>query len=174
MNHLLRFLPLLWVAGSLSAAPIEGRFPSLDGGDIVLEELRGAPVLVVNTASMCGFTGQFSGLQTLYETYADKGFQLVAVPSNDFKQEYASGAEVQAFCEVNFNLTFPMADLTKVTGPEAHPFFQTVKAETGFSPRWNFNKILLSPKGEVVGVWGAMTKPMSKGLRRAIEAQLAP
>ena len=159
-------------ATALQSAPVSGVFQSIDGGTLDLSSYRGGPVLVVNTASLCGFTGQYEDMQILYDTYRDKGLTVVAVPSNDFSQELNSAAEVKDFCEVRFDLDMPLADITPVTGQSAHPFFLAVAKETGFVPRWNFNKILLSPSGEVVGTWGSLTKPMSNAIRTAVEAQL--
>jgi len=157
----------------LQGAPVRGVFQSIDGGALDLAQYRGGPVLVVNTASLCGFTGQYAGLQALYDRYRDQGLVVVAIPSNDFNQELSDAQEVKDFCAVRFDLDLPMADITPVTGDRAHPFYKEVKVEAGFVPRWNFNKILLSPKGEVVGTWGALTRPMSRAIRRAVEAQLA-
>ena len=159
-------------ATALNGAPVNGVFQSIEGGDLDLSAYRGGPVLVVNTASLCGFTGQYEDMQVLYDTYRDKGLTVVAVPSNDFNQELNSAAEVKDFCEVRFDLDMPLADITPVTGQGAHPFFLAVAKETGFVPRWNFNKILLSPTGEVVGTWGSLTKPMSSAIRAAVEEQL--
>lgn len=156
------------------AGPIGGTFPSIDGGDLSLEDWRGRPVLVVNTASRCGFTGQYDDLQALYDTYRDQGLVVLAVPSDDFNQELASAEEVKDFCELNFNLDLPMTDITSVKGSGAHPFYQAVKAETGFQPRWNFNKVLVGPDGEVVDTWGATTNPASPAITGEIEALLNP
>ncbi|MEM9430240.1 MAG: glutathione peroxidase [Pseudomonadota bacterium] len=147
-------------------------FRSIDGGVINLGDWRGDPVLVVNTASRCGFTHQYNGLQALYDRFRDQGFKLLAVPSNDFRQELATAEEVQAFCDVNFGLDLPMTDITSVRGQDAHPFYARVKAEAGFTPRWNFNKILLDHEGNVVRAWGAMTRPNDPRLVAEIEALL--
>ncbi len=159
-------------ATALNSAPVTGVFQSIDGGTLDLSSYRGGPVLVVNTASLCGFTGQYDDMQVLYDTYRDQGLTVVAVPSNDFNQELSTAAEVKDFCKVRFDLDMPLADITQVTGQTAHPFFLQVAKETGFVPRWNFNKILLSPTGEVVETWGSLTKPMSGKIRTAVEAQL--
>ncbi len=157
---------------TVNSAPLQGTFQSIDGETLDLESFRGQPVLVVNTASMCGFTGQYDGLQTLYDTYRERGLIVLAVPSNDFNQEFSNAEEVKEFCETRFDLTLPMADITQVTGPDAHPFFREVAQQTGFVPRWNFNKILLSPDGNVVKTWGSLTRPMSGAIRQAVEGQL--
>jgi len=147
-------------------------FSNIDGGNLSLSDWAGQPVLVVNTASMCGFTPQYDGLQALYDSYRDRGLVVLAVPSDDFAQELSSASEVKEFCAVNYGLTLPMTDITHVTGPQAHPFFAGVKADTGFEPAWNFNKILLDGKGQVVGTWGAAVKPESTKITGAIEALL--
>ncbi len=159
------------MAGTAGAAGRES-FGSIDGGMIDLADFAGKPVLVVNTASQCGFTGQYDGMQALYDAYRDRGLVVLAVPSDDFDQELASADAVKEFCEVNFSLTLPMTEITPVTGPEAHPFFARIKAETGFEPAWNFNKVLLDGAGKVVGTWGSQVKPQSPGIVGAIEAVL--
>lgn len=147
-------------------------FGNIDGGEIRLSDWQGRPVLVVNTASRCGFTPQYDGLQALYDRYRDAGLIVLAVPSNDFRQELASEAEVKEFCEVNFGLDLPMTTITPVTGAQAHPFYATLAAETGFAPAWNFNKVLIDPEGRVAGTWGSMTKPLSGAITGKIEAML--
>lgn len=148
------------------------RFPSIDGGEIDLEDFRGQPVLVVNTASRCGFTRQYEGLQALHEEYAAKGLVVLAVPSNDFRQELASDEAVKEFCEVNFNLTLPMTEITKVKGPEAHPFYKWLAQEEGFVPRWNFNKVLLGPSGEVLGTFASPVQPQSRKISKLFKRYL--
>ncbi len=159
-------------ASGAMAAPHDAVFPSIDGGNIALGDFSGRPVLVVNTASQCGFTYQYAGLQALYDKYRDRGLVVLAVPSDDFNQELGSAAEVKEFCEINFNLTLPMTDMTHVRGSRAHAFYKDVKAQTGFTPRWNFNKVLIGPDGDVVETWGAITKPDSGVIPKAIEALL--
>lgn len=144
-------------------------FSNIDGGQHDFSQWAGQPVLVVNTASECGFTGQYEGLQALHDRYKARGLVVLAVPSDDFRQELGSAAEVKEFCEVNFGLDLPMADITNVKGADAHPFYKAVKAETGFVPKWNFNKVLIGPDGRVVETWNSAIKPMSGQIRRAIE-----
>lgn len=162
----------LAAAGAATAGTARETFSNIDGGTINLADFAGKPVLVVNTASQCGFTGQYDGLQKLYDAYRDRGLVVLAVPSDDFRQELASAEAVKEFCDVNFGLTLPMTDITHVKGPEAHPFFARVKAETGFEPAWNFNKVLLDGTGRVVGTWGSAVKPQSGPIVGAIEAVL--
>lgn len=147
-------------------------FPSIDGGSIALDDWAGKPVLVVNTASLCGFAPQFAELQALHETYGPRGLLVLAVPSNDFRQELGSEAEVKDYCATNFDLTLPMTTISHVRGSEAHPFYQWMKAEQGFEPGWNFNKVLLGPEGEVAGIWGAAVSPSGPAITGAIEALL--
>ncbi|MBL3597693.1 glutathione peroxidase, partial [Rhodovulum sulfidophilum] len=126
---------LLLGAGSATAAE-SFRFPSIDGGEIDLAAFRGRPVLVVNTASQCGFTPQYDGLQALQDSYGPRGLVVLAVPSDDFNQELADETAVKDFCEVNFGLTLPMTEITHVKGAEAHPFYRWMDAEHDFSPSW--------------------------------------
>jgi glutathione peroxidase len=147
------------------------RFPSIDGGVIDLGDWTGKPVLVVNTASMCGFAGQFDDLQNLQDRFGDEVLVL-AVPSNDFNQELATGKEVKEYCALTFDITLAMTEITHVRGPGAHPFYIWVRKETGFVPGWNFNKVLIGPSGEIAGTFGASVKPESGRIAGAIEAML--
>ncbi|MGL4239192.1 glutathione peroxidase [Tabrizicola sp.] len=160
----------------LSAVPVmagEGfRFASIDGGQIDLSDWKGRPILVVNTASMCGFAGQFDGLQALYERFGPQGVLILAVPSDDFDQELADEAAVREYCAMTFDLTLPMTEITTVTGAGAHPFYAWVRDETGFSPRWNFNKVLIAPDGSVAATFGSKVKPESAAIAGQIEAML--
>jgi glutathione peroxidase len=147
-------------------------FESIDGGKIDLSEFQGKPVLIVNTASRCGFTSQLEGMQKLHETYGPKGLVVLAVPSNDFRQELKSGEDVKEFCEVTYGLTLPMTDITSVKGDKAHPFYKWLQREHGFKPRWNFYKVLLDANGNYVDSYSSVTKPMSGKLTRKIETLL--
>lgn len=146
-------------------------FSSIDGGTIDLDAWKGAPVLVVNTASLCGFAPQFDDLQALQDDLGPKGLHVLAVPSDDFNQELASEAEVKEYCATNFDLTLPMTTITPVTGTDAHPFYAWLRDEHGFVPGWNFNKVLIGPDGAVVATWGSGAKPQGP-VRKAIEALL--
>ena len=169
----MRILPLAAVVTLAATPALAGfTFGSIDGGTLALEDWKGQPVLVVNTASLCGFAKQFDELQDLQDRYGPQGLVVLAVPSNDFRQELASDEEVKDYCAASFDLTLPMTTISHVRGDEAHPFYQWVKAETGFEPGWNFNKILLGPEGEVVASWGAPVAPMGEVITGAIEALL--
>ena len=158
-----------WIALACLGLPVAAfEFDSIDGGTIDLDDLRGRAVLVVNTASLCGFTDQYAGLQALQDTYGPRGLTVLAVPSDSFRQELDDASEVAAFCEVNYGLTIPMTDITPVRGPQAHPFYDWL-ARQGAVPRWNFNKALLAPGGALVAFEGAGTRPDSRRLTAAIE-----
>ncbi len=164
----------LTVATALPAAAMERfTFPSIDGGEIDSADWAGHPVLVVNTASRCGFTPQYDGLQALYDEYKDEGLIVLAVPSDDFRQELSSAEEVKEFCDVNFGLTMPMTDITHVRGDAAHPFYKWVAATSGFEPSWNFNKVLIAPDGSVAATFGSTARPDSGVIVEPIQAMLA-
>lgn len=146
-------------------------FASIDGGTIDLDDWRGKPVLVVNTASLCGFAGQFDALQDLHDRFADKAL-ILAVPSNDFNQELENDKAVKEYCTLTFDLTLPMTEITHVMGPDAHPFYAWLRDETGFVPGWNFNKVLIAPDGSIVGTFGAPVRPEGPQIAGRIEAML--
>jgi glutathione peroxidase len=159
----------LW-AGLAAAA--DWTFDSIDGGEIRLSDYAGQPVLVVNTASLCAFTPQYEGLQALYDRYRDAGLVVLAVPSQDFRQELESEAEVKEFCELTFGLDLPMTTITSVRGDGAHPFFAWLREEADFVPGWNFNKVLLDGEGRVAATWGSAARPLSPAITRRIEGLL--
>ena len=156
-------------------------FEPLDGGGerIALADYAGRPVLVVNTASRCGFTPQYDGLQALWERYRDRGLVVVGAPSRDFgRQEYEDEGAIKDFCEVNFAIDFPMSGLVRVKGPQAHPFYAWAAQEGRSggrdlpSPRWNFHKYLLGRDGALVGAWDSAVDPGDAEIREAIEGLL--
>lgn len=148
-------------------------FPSIEGGTLDLRSLRGRVLLVVNTASFCGFTSQYAGLQTLYAARQGAGLTVIGVPSGDFNQEAGSDAEVKAFCEAQFGIDFPMTTIQRVRGPEAHRFYRWVKGSLDWEPRWNFNKVLIGRDGFIAGVFGSSDTPEGAKLTGAIEKALA-
>lgn len=154
-----------------SAAEAGFQFQSIDGGTLDLDDWRGRPVLVVNTASLCAYSGQYDDLQALQDRHEGR-LVVLAVPSDDFRQELADEAAVKEFCAVNFDLTIPMTTITPVTGPAAHPFYAWALDEHGFAPGWNFNKVLIGPDGAFAGGWGASTRPTDADITRRIEALL--
>ena len=151
-------------------------FVSIDGKPMPLADYRGEVLLVVNTASMCGFTKQYSGLQALHEKYEAQGFKVVGVPSNDFGgQEPKAAGEIKEFCETTFGITFPMTDKAEVTGDGAHPFYAWAREELGWlnAPKWNFHKYLVGRDGRLVTSFFSQTTPESDKVIRAVEAEIA-
>lgn len=147
-------------------------FTALDGTPLALEDWRGQPVLVVNTASLCGFTRQYGDMQALYEDYGPRGLVVLAVPSDDFRQELSSNDEVADFCRVQTGLTFPITQITPVRGPGAHPFYVWLRDQHDHVPTWNFNKALIGPEGELLGFWGSAMRPTARAITRPIRAAL--
>lgn len=164
--------PMLVPGAAMATSALDFRFTSIDGGSIALNRWRGKPMLIVNTASLCGFAPQFDDLQALHETYGPRGLLVLAVSSDDFNQELADEAAVKEYCAVNFDLTLPMTGITPVTGPGAHPFYLWLAQTTGFVPKWNFNKVLIGPDGQVVATWGSTVKPRSREVMGTIDALL--
>ena len=136
-------------------------------------QYSGKVVLVVNTASFCGFTGQYKGLEDLYARYKDRGLVVLGFPSNDFSQEAGSNLQIAEFCENTFGVKFPMFAKSSVKGAEASPLFRQLTQLSGTAPRWNFHKYLLGRDGQLVDQYSSLTAPDSKALVRAIEQQLA-
>jgi glutathione peroxidase len=161
--------PVETAAGVTAAA---FSFPSIDGGTLDLAAWAGHPVLVVNTASLCGFTPQYDDLQALQDRYGPRGLVVLAVPSDDFRQELGDEAAVKNFCATNFALTLPMTEITHVKGADAHPFYAWLRDSHGFTPGWNFNKVLIGPDGGVVETWGSIARPTSGRITGRIEALL--
>lgn len=129
-------------------------------------------ILVVNVASRCGYTYQYATLQKLYEEYKDEDFVILGVPSRDFMQEYSSEEDVAEFCSTEYGVNFPMFATAKVRGKKAHPFYKKLADESGISPKWNFNKYLISRDGSVVSTYGSSVKPDSVELTSDIEKLL--
>jgi glutathione peroxidase len=136
-------------------------------------QYAGKVVLVVNTASACGFTPQYAGLESLYARYREQGLVVLGFPSNDFSQERGSNKEIAEFCQNTYGVKFPMFTKTSVTGRDAHPFFKRLASEAGSAPRWNFHKYLISKDGKVVSAHGSTTGPTEPRFVRQIEQLLA-
>ena len=147
---------------------------SISGDIIDLNEFKGKPVLVVNTASYCGFTKQYEDMQKLWENYREKGLIVLGVPSNSFNQEKNNNNEVKEFCEVNFSINFPITEITNVKGDDAHEIFKWAKENHGKSavPKWNFYKILINKEGKVEDTYASLTKPTSNKIIKKIESLL--
>ena len=144
---------------------------SITGETINFKEYKNKVVLVVNTASYCGFTKQYEELQKLWDLYKSKGLVVVGVPSNSFNQEKKDNDEVKEFCEVNFNIDFPLSTITEVKGKNSHELFKWAEQNHGKSavPKWNFYKILINKEGKVEETFSSFTKPMSKKITSRIE-----
>lgn len=147
-------------------------FISIEGGPLDMADYAGKAVLVVNTASRCGFTGQYKGLQALYDKYREDGLVVLGVPSNDFRQELGSAEEVKEFCEVTYGIDFPMTEIERVTGAEAHPLFRWMAGQDA-EPNWNFNKFLIGKDGALIAHHGSTTRPDDPRLIALIEESLA-
>ena len=122
----------------------------IDGKELKLKSFKNKVVLIVNTASMCGFTRQFESLENIYQQYREKGLVVVGVPSNSFKQEYTDEEKVKDFCETKFNITFPMTKITAVVGENKHEFYKWLSDSYNVKPKWNFYKIIFNKKGEFI------------------------
>lgn len=149
----------------------------VNGQSVKLAEFRGQVALVVNTASNCGFTGQYAGLQELYEKYKERGFVVLAFPSNDFGgQEPGSNSEIKSFCTNKYSVTFPIFAKAPVAGKEKQPVYKFLTEDSFVDyqgdPGWNFVKFLVDQQGQVVGRFSSMTKPMSSKITKAIEVIL--
>ena len=145
---------------------------ALDGKPMPLRQFAGHPLVIVNTASECGFTPQYEGLQTLWREFKDSGLIVLAVPSNDFgAQEPGDAGEIAAFCTAKFAVDFPVAAKRPVRGPAADPLFQWLAAEGGFfaRPRWNFYKYLIGRDGRLADWFASATKPNAAKFRRAVQ-----
>ena len=145
---------------------------SINGDELNLNQLKGKTVLLVNVASKCGFTKQYSELQKLYDQYKEKGLVVIGIPSNQFGgQEPGSNEEIKNFCETNFNITFPMTDKVDVKGDNAHELYLWAKENFGKStiPKWNFHKILINKEGKVQDTFGSFIAPLSKKIINKIE-----
>ena len=147
---------------------------SITGEIINLKDYQNKLVLVVNTASYCGFTKQYDDLQLLWEKYRSDGLIVLGVPSNSFNQEKKADTEVKEFCDVNFNIDFPMTTITEVKGENSHEIFKWAEKNYGKSaiPKWNFHKILINKEGKVEDTYNSFTKPMSKKITSKIESLL--
>ena len=155
-------------------ALLQHSFPRLqDEKPQSLCQYSGKVLLVVNTASYCGFTGQYEGLEQLHARYRDKGLVVLGFPSNDFVQESGNNQQIAEFCSNTYGVKFPMFAKSSVTGAQASPFFRQLAEATGQKPRWNFYKYLIGRDGKPVASYSSMTSPDSKGLLREVERLLA-
>jgi len=146
---------------------------ALEGGPLDLGQFRGRPMLVVNTASFCGYTPQYRGLEALHRRLSPRGLVVLGVPSNDFNQESSDPRQIKQFCETTYDVQFPMTVPAHVRGPQAHPLFAFLAARGGGPPRWNFHKYLTARDGRGVQGFATRIEPEAPELLHAIEAALA-
>ena len=148
-------------------------FAGLDKGEIKLGDYAGKPIMVVNTASLCGFVGQYAGLQALWERFSPMGLMIIAVPSNDFGGQEPGGVEEIHHAADGYGVRFPIAAKAKVLGPDAHPFYRWAALERPRDlPRWNFHKYLIGRDGQIAAVFGTMTPPNDTKVIAAIAKEL--
>ena len=147
---------------------------SISGEIINLSDYKSKVVLLVNTASKCGFTPQYSGLQKIYERFRDDGLVVLGVPTNDFNQELSKESDVREFCEIRFGVEFPMSSIQPIRGENAHPIYKWIQANVSVigQPRWNFHKYLIGKDGKIINWFSSMTSPTSEGLVNQIETAL--
>lgn len=162
-------------AGDPPKSAYDFSFTSIEGVPMPLSNFRGKVLLVANTASFCGFTRQYGDLQATWEKYRDRGLVVIGVPSNDFgNQEPGTEAEIKSFCEVNFDIDFPLTSKQHVVGENAHPFYVWAAGEAGAEgrPRWNFHKYIVGPDGQLARWFPTRTAPTAASVTEAIEGQL--
>ena len=147
---------------------------SISGETINLSDYKSKVVLLVNTASKCGFTPQYSGLQKIYERYKNDGLVVLGVPTNDFNQELSKDSDVKEFCEIRFGVEFPMSSIQPIRGENAHPIYKWIQSNVSVigQPRWNFHKYLIGKDGKIINWFSSMTSPTSEGLVNQIETAL--
>tara|TARA_B100000242_G_scaffold222282_1_gene163154 strand:- start:295 stop:840 length:546 start_codon:yes stop_codon:yes gene_type:complete len=162
------------IAGDYQKIFYDLKIESISGEIINFKDYKNKVILIVNTASYCGFTKQYEELQELWNKYKSKGLIVLGVPSNSFNQEKKANEEVKKFCEVNFNISFPLSSITSVKGENAHELFKWAADNYGKSavPKWNFHKILINKEGKIEDTYASFTKPMSKKIINKIESIL--
>jgi len=161
------------MADGMEALAWDFGFSAIDEGRLELLGFKGRVLLVTNTASFCGYTYQYEGLERLHQSAGARGLTVIGVPSADFNQESADNTTVKAFCEARFGVEFPMAGLAHVRGSQAAPFYAWVREQRHWEPNWNFNKVLIGRDGHIAGTFGSGDEPQGPRLSQAIEAELA-
>ena len=160
-------------AESPCPAILDHKFANLMDEPVSLCQFQGKVLMIVNTASECGYTPQYEGLEKLYRRYRDKGFAVLGFPANDFgEQEPGSNKEIAQFCRVNYGITFPVFAKTPVVGAKANPLFKELAAKTGKPPRWNFHKYLVDRRGQPVAVFESAVEPEDRQVTAQIEKLL--
>ena len=176
MKYLSFFFLFLFMSSADSSEKVFHDFTieSITGEKINLSDYKSKVVLLVNTASKCGFTPQYSGLQKIYEKYKDDGLVVFGVPTNDFNQELSKDSDVKEFCEIRFGVEFPMSSIQPIRGENAHPVYKWIKSNISVigQPRWNFHKYLIGKDGKIINLFSSMTSPTSEGMINQIETAL--
>ena len=176
MKVLVIILSLMFFSKSNSSDKVFHDFSieSISGDTINLSDFKSKVVLLVNTASKCGFTPQYSGLQKIYERYKDDGLIVFGIPTNDFNQELSKDSEVKEFCEIRFGVEFPMSSIQPIRGEDAHPIYKWIQSNVSVigQPRWNFHKYLIGKDGKIINWFSSMTSPTSEGMIKQIETAL--
>jgi glutathione peroxidase len=175
MMKRLLLLALLTALPSVAAACPEllnQRYTSLQGKPVNLCDFAGRPVLVVNTASKCGYTPQFEKLEAMHIRYRGRGLVVLGFPSNDFNQELATNREIAEFCKLTYFVEFPMIEKGSVTGAGANPFFKQLAAATGSAPQWNFHKYLIAPDGKTVYSFDTQIEPDAREIMSRLQPML--
>lgn len=165
----------LLASQALAACPplLNHQLKTLQGQPLDLCQYAGKPLLVVNTASKCGFAGQFEKLEGLYRQYKAQGLTVIGFPSNDFKQEYESSEKIAEFCKLTYFVEFPMVQAGSVRGDKAHPFFKQLAKASDTTPKWNFYKYLIAPDGQTVTSFNSFTEPDSPKLLDLLKPMLS-
>ena len=170
---LLVFLVMSLIFSRTSAMASESlfnfSFEDIDGNQVNLEKFSGKPILVVNTASRCGFTPQYENLQNLFLEYKGTDLTIIATTSNSFAQEYQNTEDIKKICLINYGVGFVTSSPMNVKGDDAHPIYNWINKKYNKSPKWNFFKFLFNRNGELIDSWSSMTKPDSNKIKRKID-----
>ena len=174
MKQLLVFLALSVLSCMAAACPelLNQRYTSLQGKPVNLCDFAGRPILVVNTASKCGYTPQFEKLEAMHNRFRGRGLVVLGFPSNDFNQELATNREIAEFCKLTYFVEFPMIEKGSVSGSCAHPFFKQLVVATGATPQWNFHKYLIAPDGKTVYSFDTRVEPDSREIMSRLQPML--
>ena len=176
--YILSILIMIFFKNNVSASSDKSfydfKINDISGNELNLNNYRNKVILLVNTASYCGFTKQYDDLQNIWDKYKNKNLIVLGVPSGSFNQEKKTNSEVKKFCEFNFNINFPITEITNVKGNNAHPIYKWAKIQYGSSavPKWNFYKILINKNGKIVETYSSFIKPTSKKITNKIEELL--
>ena len=171
MRSILSLLIVLFFSNVLAMENNLHRFKlkDIDGNLISFSDFKGKPILLVNTASRCGFTKQYANLSNLHQEYLDKNLIIISTPSNSFRQELSEEKDVKEFCLINYQTKFILTEIIDVKGDNAHPLYQWIANDYGKTPKWNFYKYLFDGQGNLVESWSSMTKPDSEKITSKID-----